>query len=32
MYLIITTITMLLATFLPDFFGNINGANELEHF
>lgn len=32
MYLIITTITMLLATFLPDFFGNINGANELGTF
>lgn len=32
MYLIITTITMLLATFLPDFFGSINGANELGTF
>lgn len=32
MYLIMTTITMLLATFLPDFFGNINGANELGTF
>lgn len=32
MYLIITTITMLLATFLPGFFGNINGANELGTF
>ena len=32
MYLIMTTITMLLATFIPNFFGNINGANELGTF
>ncbi|MBU5436636.1 DUF819 family protein [Tissierella sp. MSJ-40] len=31
-YLIITTLTMLLATYLPGFFGNINGAQELGTF
>jgi uncharacterized membrane protein len=31
-YLIITTITMLLATFFPDFFGNIRGAQEIGTF
>ncbi|HHV42770.1 MAG TPA: DUF819 domain-containing protein [Clostridiaceae bacterium] len=31
-YLWITTITMLLATFLPNFVGNINGAQELGTF
>lgn len=31
-YLIITTITMLLATFFPDFFGNIKGAQEIGTF
>lgn len=31
-YLIITTITMLLATYLPNFFGNMNGAQEIGTF
>lgn len=31
-YLIITTLTMILATYLPDFFGNINGAQEIGTF
>lgn len=31
-YLIITTLTMLLATFFPKFLGNINGASELGTF
>lgn len=31
-YLIITTVTMLLATFFPDFFGNIRGAQEIGTF
>jgi uncharacterized membrane protein len=31
-YLIITTVTMLLATFFPDFFGNIKGAQEIGTF
>ena len=31
-YLIITTTTMLLATFFPDFFGNIRGAQEIGTF
>ena len=32
MYLMITTITMLLATFAPKFIGNINGAQEIGTF
>ncbi|MBV1819448.1 DUF819 family protein [Anaerosalibacter bizertensis] len=31
-YLIITTLTMILATYLPNFFGNINGAQEIGTF
>lgn len=31
-YLIITTLTMILATFFPNFFGNINGAQEIGTF
>lgn len=31
-YLIITTLTMLLATFMPNFFGNIQGAQEIGTF
>lgn len=31
-YLIITTLTMLLATFKPDFFGNIKGTSEIGTF
>ncbi|HAQ39699.1 MAG TPA: hypothetical protein DCM73_01945 [Clostridiales bacterium] len=31
-YLIITTVTMLLATFFPGFFGNINGVQEIGTF
>ena len=31
-YLIITTVTMLLATFLPNFFGSIKGAQEIGTF
>ncbi len=31
-YLIITTLTMLLATFMPGFFGNIQGAQEIGTF
>lgn len=31
-YLIITTLTMLLATYLPNFFGNIDGAQEIGTF